>query len=219
MAVKHSEKRGSAIDLLETEDLELRRLFTALRATRGPSVEERAEYGNLAKEVIQHVATREAALVDVADVIAGHPGLREISEHFQENMGEHRPYIDRVEKMSRGVQGINLRVGQDFDGELEGLMQVVGTEIEWELSVALPDLKGALKANDREDELKSAAYVSAHAPTNLHPGGPQWWERAPLVSRVITVYDRLRDFPRAKEHHEEAHGDPGVVEGSGRPRS
>ena len=34
-------------------------------------------------------------------------------------MRENRPYIDRVEKMSRGVQGINLRVGQDFDGEMD----------------------------------------------------------------------------------------------------
>ena len=67
MAVQHSEKRGSAIDLLETEDLELRRLFTALRATRGPSVEERAEYGNLAKEVIQHVANMVRLIICIRD--------------------------------------------------------------------------------------------------------------------------------------------------------
>jgi hypothetical protein len=198
MAVKHSEKQGSAIDLLETEDLELQRLFSAVRASRGPSVEERAEYGNLAKDTIEHLATREAALVDVSEVASSDPGLHEISERFQESIREHRPHIDRVEKMSRGVQGINLRVGQDFDGELEELMQVVGAEMEWELSVALPDLKGAFKAADREDDLKSAEYLSAHAPTNLHPDGPQWWERAPLVSRLITVYDRLRDFPKSR---------------------
>jgi hypothetical protein len=29
-------------------------------------------------------------------------------------------------------------------------MQVVGTEIEWELDVALPDLKGILEATDRQ---------------------------------------------------------------------
>jgi hypothetical protein len=219
MAQKHSEKQGSAIDLLETEDGELQRLFSALRATRGPSVEERAEYGNLAKDIIQHLATRESALVDVSDVASGEPSLHEISSRLQASIREHRPYIDRVEKMSRGVQGINLRIGQDFDGELEDLMQVVGAEIEWELSAALRDLKAALEAADREDELKSAEYLSAHAPTNLHPDGPRWWERAPLVSRLVTVYDRLRDFPKAKARHHEAHGDPSTVEGSGRPRS
>jgi hypothetical protein len=104
-----------------------------------------------------------------------------------------------VEKMSRGVQGINLRVGQDFDGEMEALMQVVEPETEWELTSALPDVKRALQATDREDELRSARYLSAHAPTNLHPDGPRWWERAPVISRLITVYDRLRDFPRARQ--------------------
>ena len=111
-------------------------------------------------------------------------------------MKEHRPHLNRVEKMSRGVQGINLRVGQDFDGEMEGLMQVVGTEIEWELDVGLPELEGVLMAAGRQDDLKSAGHLAAHAPTNLHPDGPRWWERAPILSRLITVYDRLRDFPR-----------------------
>jgi hypothetical protein len=186
---------------LETEDLELRRLFAALRLTRGPSVEERARYGDLAKEAIRHLATREAALVDVSDVVSRDPSLQEFSDRLQQSMREHRPHMDRVEKMSRGVQGINLRVGQDFDGEMEGLMQVVDTEMEWELDVALPALKGALKAGDREDELKTAEYLSVHAPTNLDPDGPQWWERAPVISRLITIYDRLRDFPRARERH------------------
>ena len=111
-------------------------------------------------------------------------------------MKEHRPHLNRVEKMSRGVQGINLRVGQDFDGEMEGLMQVVGTEIEWELDVGLPELEGVLKAACSRDDLKSAGHLAAHTPTNLHPDGPRWWERAPILSRLITVYDRLRDFPR-----------------------
>ena len=150
----------------------------------------------LAKETIRHLATREAALVDVTAVAGDDPALRGVSDRIAREMREHRPHIDRVEKMSRGVQGINLRVGQDFDGEMEELMQVVGTEIEWELDEALPDLKGALKGTDREADLQTAAHVEAHAPTNLNPDGPRWWERAPLVSRVITVYDRLRDYPR-----------------------
>jgi hypothetical protein len=130
MSLKHSEKQGSAMDLLETEDLELRGLFDALGLTLGPSMEERAKYGDLAKEAIRHLATREAALVNVSNVASSDPSLQEVSEHLQRSMQEHRPYIDRVEKMSRGVQGINLRVGQDFDGEMEGLLQVVDTEIE-----------------------------------------------------------------------------------------
>ncbi len=63
---------------------------------------------------------------------------------------------------------------------MERLIQVVGVEIEWELGV----------------ELKTARHLLSHAPTNLHPDGPRWWERAPVISRLITVYDRMRDFPR-----------------------
>jgi hypothetical protein len=194
--IKRFEKTGSALDLLETEDLELRRLFTALRANRGSSVEERAEYGDVAKQIIRHLATREAALVDVSSVTSRDPGLQQMTNRLEDGMREHRPSIDRVEKMSRGVQGINLRVGQDFDGEMEDLIQVVGAEIEWELEVALPDLRGALMATDRDDELKTAEHLVVHAPTNLSPNGPRWWEHAPIISRFITLYDRLRDFPR-----------------------
>lgn len=196
--IRHTGREGTALDLLEDEDLELQRLFTSLRAQRGSSVEERARYGDIAKETIRHLATREAALVDVVKVASGDPGLQEFSNRLEDGMRGHRPYIDRIEKMSRGVQGINLRVGQDFDGEMEQLMQVVGTEIEWELGVALPKLQGAFEATDRESELKTAEHLSAHAPTNLHPDGPRWWERAPIVSRLITIYDRLRDFPRGR---------------------
>jgi hypothetical protein len=165
--------------LLENEDLELRELFGELRQRRGRSVEDRAEYGDIAKEIVRHVATREAALVEVSNVAAQDPQLSEFAS-----------------RMSRGVQGINLRTGQDFGSEMEELIQLVGTEIEWELGAALPELRGSLRQTDREDALKSASHVRRHAPTNLSPQGPRWWERAPVISRLITVYDHLRDFPR-----------------------
>lgn len=76
--------------------------------------------------------------------------------------------------MSRGGLGITFRVGQDFAGEMEGLLQVVGTEIEWELDVALPEIEGALKAAGRQDDLKTAGHVAAHTPTNFDPDGPRW---------------------------------------------
>jgi hypothetical protein len=45
---RDSAQKGTALDLLESEDLELARLFSA----RGPSVEERSEYGDIAKKTI-----------------------------------------------------------------------------------------------------------------------------------------------------------------------
>jgi hypothetical protein len=119
--VVRSETSGSALDLLEREDLELRRLFSLLRQHRGTSVEDRADYGQAAKDVIRHIATREAALVEVAASLAGRPGLERVSAQMQDSFGTRRRHIDRVEKMSRGVQGINLNVGQDFDSEMQEL--------------------------------------------------------------------------------------------------
>jgi hypothetical protein len=188
---------ANALELLESEDLELRELFTELRQRRGSSVVERAEYGDIAKEIVRHVAVREAALVDVADVASDAPELSELASRIDHARHTNRPHIDRVEKMSRGVQGINLRTGQDFDAEMEELIQIVGTEIEWDLGDAIPELRASLKRSHREEELKSARHVRRHAPTNLDPAGPRWYERAPVISRFLTVYDHLRDFPKS----------------------
>lgn len=190
---------GNALDVLENEDLELRELFTRLQQSRGLSVGERAEYGNLAKTVIRHVATREAALVDVTRALGDAPEYQDVSSRLGSNMLEGRPYLDRVEKMSRGIQGMNLRTGQDFDGEMLDLIQVIGTEIEWELRQGLPQLRGSRTGASWQGDLKSARHIERHAPTNLRPDGPRWWERAPIISRLITAYDHLRDFPRASK--------------------
>jgi hypothetical protein len=160
-------------------------------------VEDRAEYGDIAKDIVRHVAIREAALVDVTEVASDDPGLKELTSRIEQGRRTSRPHIDRVEKMSRGVQGINLRTGQDFDTEMEELIQLVGTEIEWDLSEAIPEFKASLTRTDRVDALKSAKHLRKHAPTNLDPHGPRWRERAPFISRLLTVYDHLRDFPRS----------------------
>ena len=182
--------------MLETEDLELRELFGEIRKRRGSSVEDRPEYGDIAKEILRHVATREAALTEVSRVAAQDVQLCEFVSRVNQGMQVRRPQIDRMERMSRGVQGINLRTGQDFDSEMEELIQLVGTEIEWELGEALPELRGLLHQTDREDDLKSATHIRRHAPTKLDPRGPRWWDRAPVISRLITLYGRLHDFPR-----------------------
>jgi len=187
--------RGDALDLLEQEDLELRGLFTQLRHMQRDSVPDRAEYGDLAKTTIQHLATREAALTEVVGVVSGTPELANVVARIEADTDVRRPLFSRVEKMSRGVPPINLNQGQDFDGALRDTVEQVGTEIEWDLEVALPSMKALIRGSDHAEGLKSASHVARHAPTNLHPGGPKWFERAPVISRLITIYDRLRDYP------------------------
>jgi hypothetical protein len=59
-----------------------------------------------------------------------------------------------------------------------------------------------MRNTDSIDDLKSAEHVANHAPTNIHPNGPKWYERAPVLSRLLSVYDRKRDFPQADKGHE-----------------
>jgi hypothetical protein len=198
---KHVETKRSddALDLLEREDVELRRLFAAIEESRADTVGGRAHYGDLAKDVIQHLATREAALVEVARKVEDVGELGGVAASLDADSSSRRELLDRLEKMSRGVQGINLNTGQDFDGVLQRAIDTVGTEIERDLG-AIPAVRGWLSKSE-EDPLRSADYVVRHAPTSLSPQGPRWYERAPVISRLLTVYDRLRDFPRASRHN------------------
>ena len=189
--------RQTSLDVLEREDIELEKLFGQISANERSTVEERAEYGDVAKTVIRTVATRESALVDVSDAVAGVPALQPISERLRWATSDRREAIDRVERMSRGVHGINLNAGQDFDDEFGTLMRIIGSEIEWELGQAIPAMKYALAEGEDTASFKSGQHVTQHAPTNLDPSGPRWLERAPVISRLITLYDHLRDFPKA----------------------
>jgi hypothetical protein len=196
-----TKQSDNALDLLEREDVELRRLFAAIGEARSDTVGGRATYGDLAKKVIQHLATREAALVEVARTVEGVGELAGVTPSLDADASTRRELLDRLEKMSRGVQGINLNIGQDFDGVLQRVIDTVGPEIERDLADAVPEVRGWLSKSGGENPLKSADYVVRHAPTSLSPDGPRWYERAPVISRLLTIYDRLRDFPGASRHH------------------
>ncbi len=193
---KNASKDATALDQLEQENRELQRIFAELDAHRSASVEDRAEYGKLVKGLIRHVAIREAALVDVGLAMENAPSLQTEAGRLNQGTEQRRTLIDRVEKMSRGVQGINLNTGQNLDAELLELEGLLQTEIRWE-DEALPGIRAALRGNGSLQDLHSADYVVKHAPTNLSPRGPRWYERAPFVSRLLSLYDHLRDFPKA----------------------
>lgn len=187
----------TALGQLEREDRDIMQMARAIDTLRGSSVEDRAEYGKLAKKLIRHVAVREAALVDVLKALDGDERARPICERLAQNTEDRRARIDQVERMSRGIQGINLNTGQDFDTELRALLETLEGEIQWELLGGLGEMRRALQAAEKEADLHSARHVATHAPTNLNPEGPRWFERAPVISRVIALYDRMRDFPKA----------------------
>ena len=191
-----------ALGLLQREDLELRRLFgeVQVQEATADTVHGRAVYGDLAKDIIQHLATREAALTAVARTIAHMPEFETVAVELDADSSNRRQLLDRLEKMSRGVQGINLNTGQDFDAVLQRLMETVEPEIDRDLGKVTPAMRAWLSQPGHDDPFKSAGYVTWHAPTSLSPTGPRWYERAPVISRLLTVYDKMRDFPRALRH-------------------
>ena len=138
-------KSEDALDLLESEDLQLRTLFTRLQRNQGESVEERTTYGDLAEEIIRHVSIRESAVAEVVRSVGDQPQLESMSKSLERRIRIRRPVISGVEKKSRGVQGPLRRTGQDIRGPLNELVQEVGPEIEWELDEVVPAMRGSLE--------------------------------------------------------------------------
>ena len=202
----------TALDLLEDVDRRIMRLSAELadarsalqRANSGERVLVQADYGNEAKLLVRQFATREAAVVDVAEGLA-HSGdagdlpgpAREVAGRLMAGDEERRQLMDRVEQMSRGVQGMYLNVAQDFDAGLDELMESVRPQLRWELDEAVPALRRELGAEGCGRLFHSAKYVARHAPTHVSATGPRWYERAPVISRLVTVVHHLRDYPRA----------------------
>ena len=196
---RHSALRakGNALDVLQREDRLLKDLFQLVKAAHGTSVQARYDYGNAAKQIIRHLATRQASLMSIARVIFEFPSLRDTAARMIDRGTERRILIDKVGDMSRSIQSVYLNQGQDFDTPLSSLIDAVDTEIVWELAEALPLIEDTLSAKERSSLFESARYVERHAPTRLSISGPRWHERAPIVSRIVTIYDHLRDHPRA----------------------
>jgi hypothetical protein len=194
---RSSESQKTSLDLLQREDLLLKDLFEQIIQTRESTVDTRYDYGNSAKQIIRHVAIRQASAMDVGTVTSRVPALEAVGTRMLERGVASRRIFDQVGDMSRGIQGMYLNQGQDFDGPLRMLINAVSLEIDWELSEAIPLIRGSLPPRDAVQRLKSARLIERHAPTRLHPSGTRWFEYSPVVSRVLTMYDHLRDHPRA----------------------
>jgi hypothetical protein len=190
-------KTSTSLDLLQHEDLVLRDFFARINETRGSSVESRYDYGNIAKEIIEHVSTRQSCLMDIANALSAIPALQPTAARMADRAKDRRPLIDQLGDLSRSIQGISLNAGQDFDGPLASLIALISPEIEWELSEAIPLIQRSFDHDAEEVTFESASYVTRHAPTHLNLSGRRWYEHAPVVSRLVTIYDHLRDHPRA----------------------
>ena len=187
----------TSLDLLENEDRVLLDLFGQLRSHQGPSVDQRYAYGNAAKQVIRHVSLRQASLMDVASTIKATAAVHSIAARLFDRAIRRRSLYDELGNMSRGIQGIYLNTGQDFNARLFALIALLEPEIHWELEESLPAIRGVITEGRLQRSLRSAHYVRRHAPTRLNPSGPSWRETMPVISRLVTLIDHFADHPRA----------------------
>jgi hypothetical protein len=195
------EAYGTALDLLSREDEVLLDLFTQLSESRGRMVDDRARYGDLAKALVRQVAIREAALVDICRALEHLETLESLTQRMQSEMESRRGAMDDLERMSRGIHGINLNQGQDFDGALIAFETIVLPQIAWDRAELIPQVHDTLSARERQHELHSDSYLARHAPTHVHPAGSRWFERAPVISRLLALFGHLRDYPTAVPDH------------------
>jgi len=187
----------TSLDVLLREDRILKDLFARVSASHGSSVEDRYDYGNAAKQIIRHLATRQAALMNVGHAISDFPAMRPAATRMINRGTARRSLIDELGDMSRAIQSLYLNQGQDFDTPLTALIDAVNTEIDWELALAIPFIEHTLSASERMSLFDSARYIERHAPTTLSTSGPRRYEHLPVFSRMVTLFDHLRDHPRA----------------------
>lgn len=189
----------TSLDVLENENSRILEMLGELEESPGSSVEDRYVFGNLAKDLLRHLAVRQASLMDVGSVISTIPELHDIGSRLIERATDRRWQMDEAFKMARGVQPISLNVGQDFNASFEPLVEAVKQEIEWECDRAIHKIREVLVAASPRKSLRSARYIRHHAPTYLSTKGSRWYEHAPVVSRLFTMYEHLNDFPRASK--------------------
>ena len=185
----------TSLDLLEAENYLLRDLFEQLDSHQGPSIEDRYDHGNLAKQIIRHLAIRQSSLMNVAGAISPILSLRSTGARMLRGGTDRRRAYDDVGDLARVVPVMSLNQGQDFDGPLKSLIDAIAPELDWELAEAIPLIRGSLSSEDAATLFCSARYAKRHAPTKLRVKGPWWYERTPIISRLVTVYDHLKDFP------------------------
>jgi hypothetical protein len=196
MSFRSRRHGDDAVDLLESEDRFIKDVFARLAITEGRSVTQRSEHGNLDKQLVRRMAVREAARDHIAEVLL-RTWLVETGKRLRQGLSARRGAMDNVEEMSRSIQGIYLNSGQDFDGAVKSLRAIVGPEIDWELTDVIPLIRRSFSPDERLTLFRPADFLRKHAPTNLSPDGPRWYEHAGLISRLIAARDHLRDYPRA----------------------
>ena len=103
-----------------------------------------------------------------------------------------------MKRKSRGVQGINLNQGSDFDGDLTSYAAWSGRQLPWE--------RRGRAADDSRGRHRDARTVCTTRPTSSTTRADALsrrpWRRAPesIASWLLIASDHLGDFPWWDNH-------------------
>jgi uncharacterized membrane protein len=201
----------TAVDLLAREDAALAGLLAKMHEMSLGSVDARSEFGDLAKAMIRHAAAREAAVEDMTLALANCAPMAAVVERMDADLAAEHPALAELESLARGVTGMNLNLGQDFNGPLEQFEELIARQISWEMNEALPMIRTLLAEHPELGErLHSHRYLLRHAHAHPEPEIASWYERPALVGRLLNTVSRLRDLsvpePLQPEHQLHARG-------------
>lgn len=193
----------SSLDVLEAQDRLLRDMFQQIRdderpilvvdaVTRARSVERRYRYGQAVKAALRQLAVRQSAAVDVASAIAQIPALAATAENIQERASRCRTLINecRDTVRSRPLMSVNAEGG--FVERFSALMELADATVAWELQAAIPRIRASLHETGEQARFHTERHVRRDAPTRLATK-PRWYESAPVLSRLKTLYDHLME--------------------------
>lgn len=201
--------RSDALDLLGQEGEKLRDLFARWDTQRSDSselgqaaaegdpseneqlVKSNFELGTIGKLLLEHAALYVAACEEVSRQLGPPQALKRQLDQMSEAA---RPLLDDLDERNRGIAAVSV-VTPGFAETVERLRSVVSSEI------GLPPGRQVINRLDallgpRRGRLRSARFVTRHAPT--HPGPRRWYSRIPAVLWVQSLYDRVRGCPWAE---------------------
>jgi hypothetical protein len=197
MRTRTDKARAGSLEELEHQDQVLQELLRSIDWDGDGGVEDRYDYGNSAKEIIRHVGTREAAALDVAHGIVDIAELAPTANRMLAADIEIRHHYAEAGRLSRGIRGIDLNVAQDFDAAFWPLASAVEAEVDWELAGELEHIESVVHEQGLAERFHSGQWVRHHAPTSLNPTRERWFERLPVTSFALTLWDHMRDYPKA----------------------
>jgi hypothetical protein len=189
---------GDAFDLFVAETTLIGDLFQEWEKTvPGPKLGEdvvvaKWDHGTVGKLLIEHASLRLAAGEEVSRLVRdiGDVG---VAERLEKNIEVTRPIIDHMYDSGRGIQPMSLAITPEFVTAVDELNGVLRCELDDEAVLqAVAEILAP-----RRNELRSARYISRHAPARPQAVGT-WGRRFPFVVRMRTAIDRLAGFPWAE---------------------